>query len=87
MSRMPIERMETALAQLEVISPDDHAKVKYLATMVSPLRSVIHKTPDDYGMTGWKDLVVPSDVGTPLEARYITAMGGESNKLAIFNHA
>lgn len=49
------------------------------------LRSFIFKTPDDYGMMGWKDLVIPSDDGTPLEAWYIPAKGGESNKLIILN--
>ncbi len=87
MSRMSKERMETAFKQLETISPEDYAKVQGLAAIVRPLRSVIHKTPDDYGMTGWHDLVIPSDDGVPLEAWYIPAKGGESNKLVIFNHA
>lgn len=87
MSRMSQERMAKALKQLETISEADHAKVKGLAEIVRPLRSVIHKTPDDYGMTGWTDLVIPSSDGTPLEAWYIPAKGGESNKLVIFNHA
>ena len=79
--------MQAALAQLQVISEEDHAKVKALANIARPLRSVIFKTPDDYGMTGWTDLVIPSDDVTPLEAWYIPAKGGESNKLIIFNHA
>jgi pimeloyl-ACP methyl ester carboxylesterase len=87
MSRMPKERMERALEQLKTISEADYAKVKGLANVCRPLRSVIHKTPDDYDMTGWKDLYIPSDDGTPLEAWYIPAKGGESNKLVIFNHA
>ena len=87
MSRMSQERMEEAFQQLETISEEDYAKVKGLAEIVRPLRSVIHKTPDDYGITGWTDLVIPSDDGTPLEAWYIPAKGGESNKLVIFNHA
>ncbi len=87
MSRMSQERMDKAVQQLETISEEDYAKVKGLAEIVRPLRSVIHKTPDDYGMTGWKDLVIPSDDGTPLEAWYIPAKGRESNKLVIFNHA
>lgn len=87
MSRMSQERMAAAQEQLKTISPEDHAKVKGLAEIVRPLRSVIHKTPDDYGMTGWTDLVIPSDDGTPLEAWYIPAKGGESDKLVIFNHA
>lgn len=87
MSRIPEERMQKALEQLESISAEDYAKVKGLAEIVRPLRSVLFKTPDDHGMTGWKDLVIPSDDGTPLEAWYIPAQGGESNKLVIFNHA
>ena len=87
MSRLPKERMEAALKQLETISPEDHEKVKGLANIVRPLRSVIHKTPDDHGMTGWTDLVIPSEDGTPLEAWYIPAKGGPSDKLVIFNHA
>src|ERR1700730_12138403 len=87
MSRMPKERMEKALEQLKVISDEDYTKVKANANVVRPLRSVIHKTPDDYGMAGWKDLYIPSDDGTPLEAWYIPAKGGESDKLIIFNHA
>jgi hypothetical protein len=43
--------MEKALEQLKTISEEDHAKVKNLAAIVRPLRSVIHKTPDDYGMS------------------------------------
>ena len=50
MSRIPKERMEKALAQLKVISEEDYAKVKSLAAIVKPLRSVLHKTPDDYGI-------------------------------------
>jgi hypothetical protein len=42
--------MEKALAQLKVISEEDYAKVKSLAAIVKPLRSVLHKTPDDYGI-------------------------------------
>lgn len=87
MSRMPKERLEKALEQLRTISEEDHAKVKGMANIVRPLRSFLFKTPDDYGMTGWSDLTVPSNDGTPLEAWYIPANGGESNKLIIFNHA
>ena len=87
MDRMPKERLAKALEQLKTISPEDHAKVKGLAAIVQPMRSFLHKTPTDYGMTGWYDLVIPSDDGTPLEAWYIPAKGGESNKLIIFNHA
>jgi len=87
MSRLSKERMAKALEQLKTISKDDYAKVKALANIVRPLRSVLHKTPDDYGMTGWRGLYFPSDDGTPLEGWYIPAKGGESDKLVIFNHA
>ena len=80
MSRMSKERLETALEQLKTISKDDYAKVKTLAAIVKPLRSILHKTPDDYGMTGWKEIVIPSDDGIPLEAWYVPAKGGESDK-------
>ena len=76
MSRMSKERMEKALEQLKTISKEDYAKVKGLANVCRPLRSVIHKTPDDHGMTGWHDLHIASDDGTPLEAWYIPAKGG-----------
>lgn len=77
MSRISKERMEKALEQLKTISKEDYAKVKGLANIVRPLRSVLHKTPDDYGMTGWKDIYFPSDDGIPLEGWYIPAKGGE----------
>jgi uncharacterized protein len=47
MSRMSKDRMEKALEQLKTISKDDYTKVKALAAIVKPLRSVLHKTPDD----------------------------------------
>src|SRR5262249_42996613 len=87
MSRMSPERLAKAQEQLKTISKEDHAKVKAIANIVRPLRSFIFKTPDDYGMTGWRDLFIPSDDGTPLEAWYIPAKGGERDKLIIFNHA
>ena len=87
MSRIPKERMEKALEQLKTISEDDFAKVQTLANIVRPLRSVLHKNPDDYGMRGWKDIYFQSDDGTPLEGWYIPAKGGESDKLIIYNHA
>jgi uncharacterized protein len=86
MSRMSPERLAKAQEQLKTISKEDHAKVKAIANIVRPLRSFIFKIPDDYGMTGWRDLFIPSDDGTPLEAWYIPAKGGESDKLIIFNH-
>lgn len=87
MSRMSAERLSTAQSQLETISPDDYEKVKGLANIVRPIRSVLHKTPDDYGMSGWRDIYFPSDDGVPLEGWYIPAKGGQSDKLIIFNHA
>ncbi|WP_188692630.1 MULTISPECIES: alpha/beta hydrolase family protein [Bowmanella] len=87
MARISADRMQKAQAQLASISADDHEKVKALANIVKPLRSVLHKTPDDYDMTGWEDIYFQSDDGTPLEGWYIPAKGGESDKLIIFNHA
>ena len=86
MGRISEDRMQRALEQLETISDEDYAKVKGLAGLVKSPRSFIFKTPDDYGME-WQDLHIPSDDGTPLEAWYIPAKGGESNNLVIFNHA
>ncbi len=80
MSRMSKERMDAALEQRKTISEADYAKVQAIAEIVRPLRSVIHKTPDDYGMTGWKDLYFSSDDGIPLEGWYIPAKGRESDK-------
>ena len=71
MGRISRERMDKALEQLKTISEEDYTKVKALAAIVKPLRSVLHKTPDDYGMTGWRDIYFPSDDGTPLEGWYI----------------
>lgn len=87
MSRLPKQRLDKAQEQLKTISAEDFAKVQGLANIVRPLRSVLHKTPDDYGMTGWHDLYIASDDGIPLEAWYIPAKGGESDKLIVFNHA
>ena len=87
MSRMPRERLERARQQLEEISESDYAKVKGLAEIVKPLRSFIHKTPDDHGLTDWSDIYFQSDDGVSLEGWYIPAKGGESDKLVIFNHA
>lgn len=87
MSRISKERMEKALEQRKTISEVDYAKVKAIAGIVKSPRSFIFKTPDDYDLRGWHDLVIPSDDGTPLEAWYIPAKGGKSDKLVIFNHA
>jgi hypothetical protein len=46
------QKMKKALEQREAISDEDYAKVKGLASIVKPLRSVLDKTPDNYGMTG-----------------------------------
>lgn len=87
MSGISTARMQTALEQEKAISQEDHAKVKGLAGMVKSPRSFIFKNPNEYGMVGWFALSIPSDDGTPLEAWYIPAKGGESKKLVIFNHA
>lgn len=87
MSRMPEARMKTALLQRQKISEEDYQKVKSLADIVKPMRSILHKTPDDYGIENWTDLVIASDDGVPLESWYMPAKGGESDKLIIFNHA
>lgn len=87
MGRMSEERMGKALSQLAEISDQDYEKVKGLAAVCKPLRSVIFKTPDDHGMKEWEELVIPSDDGVPLEAWYIPAKGEPSDKLIIFNHA
>lgn len=63
MSRISKERMDKALEQLKTIFQEDYTKVKALAAIVKPLRSVLHKTPDDYGTTGWRDIYFPSDDG------------------------
>jgi len=46
MGRISKERMDKALEQLKTISAEDYAKVKALAGIVKPLRSVLRKTPD-----------------------------------------
>jgi hypothetical protein len=79
---MSKERMEKALEQLKTISKEDHAKVKALAAIVRPLRSVLHKTPDDYGMVGWQNVYFPSDDGTPLEGWYIHSGHGRRERQA-----
>lgn len=87
MPRISDDRMKKAQEQLANITPEDHEKVMALANIVKPLRSILHKTPDDYGLKDWEDIYFLSDDGTPLEGWYIPATGGESNKLIIFNHA
>lgn len=87
MSGISRARREKAQEQLKTISKEDYEKVKALAGMVKRPRSFLFKTPDEYGMTGWVDLSIPSDDGTPLEAWYIPARGGESDRLVVFNHA
>jgi uncharacterized protein len=75
MSRISPERLAKAQEQLKTISQENHAKVKAIANIVKPLRSFIFKTPDDHGITGWKDSYIQSDEGTPLEGWYIPAKG------------
>ena len=84
MSRIPKERMEKALEQLKTISKEDHAKIKNLANIVRPLRSVLFKTPDDYGITGWQNIYFKSDDGIPLEGWYIPAKGGRERQARYF---
>ena len=38
-------------------------------------------------MTGWNDLVIPSDDGIPLEAWYIPPRAGRATNWSFFNHA
>jgi hypothetical protein len=85
-ARMSEGRMRKAQEQLEEISEEDHEKIKSLANICRPVRSVLHKTPDDYDLPGWGDVYFQSDDGTPLEGWY-PATGGQSDKLVIFNHA
>lgn len=86
-ARFPKEKLESALKQLDSISEDDYKKVMGLVNVCKPLRSVLHKTPDDYGMKNWENIFFQSIDGVPLEAWYIPAKGNESNRLIIFNHA
>jgi hypothetical protein len=87
MSRISAERMAKAQEQLRTIPKDDHAKVKAIANIVRPLRSFLFKTPDDYGMTGWHDLFIPSDdhptLGKMTVGLYSQCMGGNSQYEAI----
>lgn len=87
MSRLSNERLEKALQQQKTISKEDYEKVKGIANIVKPLRSFIHKTPDDHGMTKWENIYFQSDDGVSLEGWYIPAKGGETDRLIIFNHA
>lgn len=84
---MPKERMQKALEQEKIISPENLLKVKALASMIKMPRSFIFKYPDEYGMNEWHSVSIPSEDGTPLEAWYIPAKGKKSNKLIIYNHA
>ena len=56
MSRIPQLLLDKVLEQLKTISDEDHQKVQFLANIVKPLRSVIFKTPDDYGIEGWSGI-------------------------------
>ncbi|WP_268122383.1 alpha/beta hydrolase family protein [Roseivirga pacifica] len=87
-ARMPKELLEKAKKQMDEISEEDYAKVMGLVAVCKrEWRSILHKTPDDYGMTGWEDIYFPADDGVPISGWYIPAKGGESDKLIIFNHA
>lgn len=86
MGRMSKERLQKAFKQLESISKEDYEKVKALANIVRPLRSFIHKTPDEYGLE-FENLFILADDMVPLEAWYIKAKDKTSDKLIIFNHA
>lgn len=80
------KRLRKALDQGRRISSEDFARVRAVAGLVRPPRSFLFKTPDDFEMVGWRDLTIASDDGTPLEAWYIPAKGGDSDKLVVFNH-
>lgn len=87
-ARMSKELLETAKKQLDEISEEDYEKVMGLVKVCKrEWRSILHKTPDDYGMTGWEDVYFQAVDGVPLSGWYIPAKGGESDKLVIFNHA
>ncbi|WP_276682596.1 alpha/beta hydrolase family protein [Empedobacter brevis] len=87
-ARMSKELLETAKKQMDEISEEDYAKIMGMVNVCKrEWRSILHKTPDDYGMTGWEDIYFPADDGVPLSGWYIPAKGGESDKLIIFNHA
>ncbi len=70
------------------IPEDKLAIVKYLAHFaVKPMfRTPVHKTPADHGIIDWEDVYFPSDDGVPLEAWYVPADGGETDKLIVMNH-
>ncbi|WP_052248387.1 alpha/beta hydrolase family protein [Chryseobacterium taiwanense] len=86
--RISKENLEKAAEQLNMISPEDYAKIMGMVGIVKrDFRSILHKTPDDYNMEGWEDIYFPADDGVPLSGWYIPAKGGESDKLIIFNHA
>lgn len=87
-ARMSKEMMENAVDQMNKISEEDYAKIMGMVKVCKrEWRSLLHKTPDDYGMKGWEDIYFQADDGVPLNGWYIPAKGGESDKLVIFNHA
>ncbi len=87
-ARMSKELLEKAKKQADEISEEDYDKVMGLVNVCKrEWRSILHKTPDDYGMTGWEDIYFPADDGVPISGWYIPAKGGESDKLIIYNHA
>lgn len=86
--RISKENLEKAVEQLNKISKEDYAKVQGMVGVVKrDFRSILHKTPDDYGMKNWEDIFFPAADGVPLSGWYIPAAGGESDKLIIYNHA
>lgn len=87
-SRISEESLKKAKEQLDSISKKDYEKIKGLVGVCKrEWRSILHKTPDDYGMKDWKDIYFPAEDGVPIYGWYIPAKGGESNKLVIYNHA
>ncbi|MGJ0516244.1 MAG: hypothetical protein ACR65O_10940 [Methylomicrobium sp.] len=77
MGRLSEERIKKVLEQFKSLSEEDHAKIKALAAVVKPIRSVLHKTPNHYGMSGWRDNYFPSDEGASLEGGYLSIKSGE----------
>lgn len=87
-ARISKENLEKAVEQLNNISAEDYEKVQGMVGVVKrDFRSILHKTPDDYGMQNWEDIFFPAADGVPLSGWYIPAAGGESDKLIIYNHA
>lgn len=87
-ARMSKELLEKAAEQMNEISEEDYEKVIGMVKVCKrEWRSILHKTPDDYGLKDWEDIYFQADDGVPISGWYIPAKGGESDKLVIFNHA